>query len=670
MNALNLFLSVLAILIAGLIVYFQYYHKQKISFDIKLLSFLRFVSIFFILILLINPKFEQNYSEIHKPSLLIGVDNSLSIAHLDREDELRDLRQFFLKDKDLNNRFDIGLYKFGSGISIDTLLSFEESQTDIYKLIDGLNNLAPEQSSAIVLLTDGNQTYGRNYAFMDSKNPVFPIVIGDTLEAKDIEISRVNVNAYASLDNNFEVELFLNSNVKEDVNSKLVIEKNGVILYSTNVSFTKTKQSVLVDLFLSSDSIGMQLYKANLSPFLGEKNVLNNSYNFGVEVLDEQSEVAIVYNVLHPDLGMLKRSIETNKQRKASLVAVNDFDTKIYKDAIVLLYQPDESFTSLFDLLEKNNRNYLVITGSRTDWEILNALQNNFYKKTTGLVEDIFPVYKNSFSTFYTEDIGYQNLPPLSGSFGEIEFNTDHDVLLSQKINDLKTTIPLLVVYGDNNAKRIALFGEGIWKWRAQSFRSETSFDKFDLFLNSLIQYLQLEDRKQNMDLFYEPVYNANEAIRIQVKNYDQNLNLELDSKLAIRIDNSSEVIPLYVRRNLYEVQLSNLEPGTHKFEIEELGTEKKQYGSFIVVPFSSEQESQSPNINDLQHLASQSGGKLFFENQVEELKTELLKNESFKAMQKQSNNLISLIDWKWLLGLIVLSLSLEWLLRKYRGMI
>jgi len=30
---------------------------------------------------------------------------------------------------------------------------------------------------------------------------------------------------------------------------------------------------------------------------------------------------------------------------------------------------------------------------------------------------------------------------------------------------------------------------------------------------------------------------------------------------------------------------------------------------------------------------------------------------------------MISLIDWKWLLGLIVLSLGLEWSIRKYRGL-
>ncbi len=670
MNALSLFLSVVAFLIAGLLIYFQYYHKQKISTDIKVLSMLRFISLFSVLILLINPKFEQKYSEIQKPVLLLGADNSESIAYSGRKEKLKKIRQLFLKDQDLNNRFEIEAFKFGSGISTDTVLSFDEHQTDIYKVVEGLNGFAPEHSSPIVLLSDGNQTFGRNYAYIDSKNPIFPIIMGDTLVEADIEINRINTNAYASLDNNFQVELFLNSNVEENVKTKLVVERNGIDLYSTNISFSKLEKSAYASFYLPADSIGMQLYKARLIPFDGEKNVQNNIQNFGVEILDEQTEVTIVYKILHPDLGMFKRSIETNKQRRASLVPIEDFDDKILETSIVLLYQPDASFDRLMKLLQENAKNYFIITGPGTNWSFLNSAQSSFSKKVTGIVENVFPVYQNDFSTFYTEDIGYQKFTPLLSIFGELKFTIDHEVLLSQRINDIDTEAPLLVTYSDNSAKRIVLFGENIWKWRAQSFSADGSFEKFDLFLNSLMQFLQLEDRNQNIDLFYEPVYNANESIIIQAKNYDSNLNVELNSNLLLSLNDSSAGIPFYVRNNVYEAQCNNLEAGTYSFEVEDLGSGKKQTGNFIVVPFSSEQESLRPDIVGLKQLARQSGGIGFFEDQFENIKKELLKNPAFKAVQKERNKLISLIDWKWLLGLIVLSLSLEWLLRKYRGMI
>lgn len=670
MNTLNLFLTMLAVLIAGLIVYFQYYHKRKINLDIKILSLLRFVSLVCILLLLVNPKFEQQHLEVQKPALLIGVDNSSSISFLQREQLIATARKRLVQDPELQKRFDLSVYHFGTSISTDTILNFKESQTDIHRLVSSLNPMTPEQRSAIVLLTDGNQTLGRNYSYMTSENPVFPLVLGDTLSYDDIEISKVNVNAYASLDNNFQVELFLNGDVGQRINSRLTIEKEDEIVYSAPVQFSSANSSVYVDLYLEADSVGMQLYRATLSPFTGERNIRNNSLNFGVEILDEQTEVVIVYSLVHPDLGMLKRSIETNRQRKSTLVSINEFDLNSHQDAVVIVYQPDSRFSALFEQLEGINANYFVIAGSHTDWDFLNKAQNDFSKTISSITESVFPVYLNEFSTFYTEDLGYGNFPPLITSFGDIQLKASHDVLLGQKLNSVLTEIPLLVSYGSNSTKRIALFGEGIWKWRAASFAAEGSFEKFDVFFNSLIQFLQMSDRNRNMDLFYEPVYNANEVIKIQVKNYDENLNLELNSELLLKFDDRDEEIPFYVKNNFYEVSISDYDPGTYHFEVTVRGSNKKQKGSFIVASYTAEQGAEGPNAEGLKQLARNSGGLLFFEGQVESLISELLNNEQFRSIQKERINLVSLIDWKWLLALIIVSLSLEWLLRKYRGMI
>ena len=210
MNTLNLFLSVLALLLAGLIVYYQYFFKKKPTRDSTILAFLRFVSVLGVLVLLINPKFEQKVSAVVKPKLLVGTDNSASIIHSDSSEKLKELRQQFLTDAELHQRFDMSDYLFGSGIDADTILSFKEEQTNIFKAVQDLEALAEEQKSAIVLLTDGHQTFGRNYAYMATKSPVFPIAIGDTLENPDISISIIYVHAYATLENNFPFEIFLN----------------------------------------------------------------------------------------------------------------------------------------------------------------------------------------------------------------------------------------------------------------------------------------------------------------------------------------------------------------------------------------------------------------------------------------------------------------------------
>ena len=48
----------------------------------------------------------------------------------------------------------------------------------------------------------------------------------------------------------------------------------------------------------------------------------------------------------------------------------------------------------------------------------------------------------------------------------------------------------------------------------------------------------------------------------------------------------------------------------------------------------------------------------------------DLLEDERFATIQKSKRSVIPLIDYKYLLGLIALALSLEWFIRKYNGLI
>ncbi len=79
MQTKTVFLFLLALLIAFLFVYFQYFYKEKRHTSSFILAILRFLSVFSILLLLINPKFIKNNFETIKPKLLVAVDNSSSI---------------------------------------------------------------------------------------------------------------------------------------------------------------------------------------------------------------------------------------------------------------------------------------------------------------------------------------------------------------------------------------------------------------------------------------------------------------------------------------------------------------------------------------------------------------------------------------------------------------
>jgi hypothetical protein len=56
--------------------------------------------------------------------------------------------------------------------------------------------------------------------------------------------------------------------------------------------------------------------------------------------------------------------------------------------------------------------------------------------------------------------------------------------------------------------------------------------------------------------------------------------------------------------------------------------------------------------------------------NQVDELIQSLLTNENYKPIQKEIIKKTPVIDWVWLLIIIVLALGTEWFIRKYNGLL
>ncbi|MGB5463520.1 MAG: VWA domain-containing protein, partial [Aureibaculum sp.] len=82
------------------------------------------------------------------------------------------------------------------------------------------------------------------------------------------------------------------------------------------------------------------------------------------------------------------------------------------------------------------------------------------------------------------------------------------------------------------------------------------------------------------------------------------------------------------------------------------------------------EQQFTTANVKDLKGIAEASGGSYFFIDKTNDLIETLLSDKRYTTVQKSTEKTVSLIDWKLLLGIVLFLLSLEWFLRKYRGLI
>jgi hypothetical protein len=671
----TILLLLLSIAIAGGLSYFQYFYiassKSKVT---KILAFLRFLSIFGILLLLINPILSRKTFETIKTPLAIVVDNSKSIADLKADKTSKELFEKLNANAYLKEKFDIQSYKFDSEFQSADEFDFTGSESKISEVAKNLKSSNKNLSYPTVLISDGNQTSGEDFVYsFDTKNKVYPLVVGDTTTYLDLKIVQVNANKYAFHKNKFPVEVFLQYAGNKSINTNFSISQGNSVLAKQTVAFSPSRKSQVVTVLLPADKVGLQLFTATISSSESEQNKYNNSKKFAVEVIDQRTEVALVSVINHPDVGALKRSIESNASRKVTIVKpkeINDLD----KFNVLILYQPNGEFKQLFETNKNAKLNTWIITGTNSDYNLLNQYQNVFDFKMSSQKENYLASYESNFNLFALDNIGFENFPPLENPFGTITANENISVLLTSRIRNIETNSPLLA-FSDNQGLRSAfLFGENSWKWREQNYLDKKEFTDFDLFVDKTIQFLATNNSKKSFIINHERFYNSGDALEITAQYFNKNYELDEKARLTISVTNTKtkqvKKYDLLRDSNAFKVSLDGLIAGQYTFTVKELNSNASYTNGFEILDFDIEKQFVNPDLTKLKQLASQTNGKAYVPNQIDDLVKILLANEDYKAVQKSIVKKTPIIDWIWLLILIAISLASEWFIRKYNGML
>ena len=671
-----IFYIIISGLIALSLALFQYAYKTKKSKLRYLYVALRFISYFSVLLVLINPKFESLTYYNEKPNLVIAIDNTESVAYLKQDQKVKDLTKTLLTNKQLNDKFNIQPFTFGKSFQSMDSLTFNESQSNFSEAFKTYSELFNKnQVSPLLLISDGNQTLGSDfqYAAKSIKQPVFPIVLGDTTTYSDLRLQQVNVNRYAYLKNKFPIEIFANYSGNSEVKSTLRIKSGTSVLFSKSISFSPNTTQV-ISTTLNANRVGVNGYVVELSPLTNEKNTVNNIKNIAVEVIDQKTNIAIVSEQIHPDLGAFKKAIEANEQRKATILKPKDYLKQINDFQLVILYNPNSNFNSVFAEIRELKLNTFIVAGKTTDWSFLNGAQDLFLQEVTNQTEDYQATFNSNFGNFIIDNMTFSDYPPLTSEFGDISFLTAYETILFKSINGTTLENPLLTTMESNRQKHALLNGEGFWKWRAHCFLETESFVDFDNFFGKLIQFLSSNKRRNRINIDFKSFYNGNENITINAqyfnKNYEFDKNANLEIILKHKTNNTLVSYPLLLNKLSYSVELDGIKAGDYQFTIENKDEPISASGQFKVLEYNVEQQFLNANVSKLESLASETGGQLFFVDNSETIIDVLLNDNRFNSIQKSKREIIPLIDYKYLLVLIALALSLEWFIRKYNGLI
>ena len=246
--------------------------------------------------------------------------------------------------------------------------------------------------------------------------------------------------------------------------------------------------------------------------------------------------------------------------------------------------------------------------------------------------------------------------------------------MLYSKIGNVETNNPILATY-DVNGSRAALFlGEDIWKWRAQSYLNNKNFEIFDAFIGKLIQYLASTVKRDRLNINFESFYYGQDNIKISAEYFDKNYIFNPNASLEIEVKdinkNTTVKYPMLLKNNYYEIDISSFPASEYEFTVRSLSENISKGGNFSILEFEVEKQFLNADVTKLIQLATNTGGKSYFIDNSENFFVDLINDNRYTPLQKSSENIVPLIDWKWLLALITFTLSAEWFLRKYNGLI
>src|SRR5690606_12887726 len=172
----------------------------------------------------------------------------------------------------------------------------------------------------------------------------------------------------------------------------------------------------------------------------------------------------------------------------------------------------------------------------------------------------------------------------------------------------------------------------------------------------------------------YETYYNGKGHIIIKAQFFNKNFEFDAGETLTIsvkdKITYEEKSFPFIIKNNNYKVNIKNLPTSDYSCRVYATNENISQSVNFQIVEYNVEQQFLNAEVTKLQRLAINSGGKSYLVDNSKAIIGDLLEYNRFVSIQKSHKNIIPLVDWKYLLLLITLSLTIEWFLRKYNGLI
>lgn len=674
------------------------------------LGSLRFVSLAIILFLLFEPLLQKQTARTEEPVVAVLFDSSESMALADsllgapRSGSMDLMEAIRAETTGFNTRF----YTFADNLSIiDSLdtVTLSGSRTNIASaLSDAASQLADDNLSALILVSDGLYNAGSNPLHLAEQFPVplMTVAHGDTSAQRDVRIADVITNELTYAGSIVPVQVRVRNEGITPSPLVLSLMEGSRVISTERLTLPRSGTEVVVDLEFEARDPGRREFRVALTRYENEATWRNNDHRFSVQVLDQKKSILLVAGAPSPDVSALSRLIHEDdtaeltmfvQSRRGAFIEgelptdLGSYDlilsigfpgpATIPADARRIAEQIASGTPFLFVLdhetslarLDSEFGALLPVTLESSRDSFVPGSMNQMPGATSHAIFDIADRQDASL---------WRRLPPLYVSESTWSTAPGATELASVEIRGIALPDPLFAVMRRGPVKSAALLANGFWRWTLVPEDLEFEADRFKTMFANLIQWLYASDDDRLVRVYpAEREFAEGESVNLRGEVYDESLRPISDASLSLQVTSpEGQIFPfeMLARGNgRYGLDIGTLPSGAYEYRAAASRDDAilgKDTGSFSIGKRAIEFRQTRADGNLMSGLASRSGGVAFVSSNVNGMNEAIRALPSYLPVTTTSMEQIRLWQLMPLLFFMLFLLTIEWFFRKRFGMV
>lgn len=668
---------------------YVFYQKKgwlsEISTSLRRLLFtLRFLSLILLGLLLFGILVESTTIRTEKPLFITLTDNSSSLKNYKDSNLVSDQIKSFQREirEKYADKFEFISYAVGETFRQSNDFDLNDQKSKLDEGFDQIYNTYFNRNiGGIAFISDGNFNEGESPIYPAQKialTPIFTLGVGDTTAKKDQLITDITHNEIAFLKNKFPVEVDLEALKVGKVNSKVSIIHKNKIITSQVVNYVDGEFDYKhLSFELEANEIGFQHYRVEIAPLKDEHTLKNNYRSFYIEVLDARNKILILSGAPHPDISALKSVFEKDENMEVETQLIEKWEPNLNKVDLIVWHEPGVLFNvAKFDVIQKSGLPIWYFIGPNTANSIVQKLDVGFSFSNTRQTDEVQPKLNLGFELFQISSElqqAFTYFPAVKVPYGETKLNAQNKVLLTQRLGGFAKKDPLLFVGEKGNWKYGVFFGEGIWRWKINEYSRTNASDGFQELVQKVSQFLVVKQNSSAFRVTLPTRFQKGSEVRIKSSFYNESMEPITTPRISFELidEGGKKSNYQFAEKNEgYQLPLGVLPPGKYSW-IARTEFNAKKYaksGVFIVEEVDVESIETRANHTLMRQLSTNSNGKFYTLANYKKLILEIDQREDMVEIGYQEKSYDDLLDFVWLLILILILLSLEWFLRRRHG--